>query len=141
MSKANFRSIHDQTYLTQATPLGLQPLARNRLVPFTYTDGWIVQKAAQAPGDAHQLRRARNLPCNPAQVNRAAFVNPYKQPDKVAYLGNSLTWPQFTNSLHPSMIEFVDRHLASPGVRFLGRSLLYPVFPADQLLFTKLSGG
>jgi hypothetical protein len=55
-------------------------------------------------------------------------------------LRNPLFWSQFTNPSHPSMIEFVDRHSAAPGVRFLGRSLLYPVLPADQHLFTKLSG-
>jgi hypothetical protein len=38
------------------------------------------------------------------------------------------------------MIEFVDRHSTAPGIRFLGRSLLYPFLHADQHFITKLSG-
>jgi hypothetical protein len=140
MPKTNLRTIHDQTDLSQTTPLGFQPLARNWLVPFTHTNGRVVYKAVQPPGDAQQLRRARNLPGDLAQMYRATFVDPYDQPDKVTLLGNSLIWSQFTNSLHPSMIEFVDRHLAGPSVRFRGGNLMYSVLPADQHLFTKLSG-
>ena len=140
MSKTNFRTIHDQTDLSQTTPLCFQPLACNRLIPFSNIDGWVVQETAQAASDAHQLCRPWNLPGYPAQIHRATLVDPYNQPDKVPLLGNSLAWPQFTNSSHPSMIEFVDRHSASPSVRFRGRNLIYSVLHADQHLFTKLSG-
>ncbi|MFA5873540.1 MAG: hypothetical protein WC832_06215 [Anaerolineales bacterium] len=45
MSKANFRTIHDQTDLSQTMSLSLQPLVRYWLIPFPDTNGWIVQEA------------------------------------------------------------------------------------------------
>lgn len=74
------------------------------------------------------------------KMYQAAFVDPYDHPDEVPSLCNSLAWSQFTNSLHPSMIEFVDRHSTAPVFRFRGGNLLYSVLHADQHLFTKLSG-
>ena len=139
MPKTNFRTIHDQTDLSQTIPLRFQPLTCNRLIPFTHTNSRVIHKAVQPPGDAQQLCRARDLPGDLAQMYRATFEDPYDQPDKVPLLRNSLIWPQFTNSLHPCMIEFVDRHSTAPVFRFLGRNLIYSVLRADQHFFTKLS--
>src|SRR3990172_8268560 len=83
MSKTNFRAIHNQTDLSQALPLGLQPFPRNRLIPFTHLDreSWrsapisIIQKTVQPSGDAHQLGRAGYLASNLAQMHRATLVN------------------------------------------------------------------
>src|SRR5271157_42643 len=140
MSKTDFGTIHDQTDLSQTAPLGLQPVLRDRSVPFPDIDRRVIQKTAQTPGSAHQFRLARDLPGDPAQIHRMTLIDTDHQPHKVSYLRDSLVRPQFTNSLHPVMIEIVDRHSTAPVVRFLGRSLLYSVLRADQHLFTKLSG-
>ena len=118
MSKTNFRTICDQADLSQTVPLGLQPLARNRLVPFSNADCRVIQKTAQTPGDAQQFRCARNIPGDLAQMHRTTFVEPNPQPDKVAHLGYSLAWSQFTNSPHLCIIELVDRHWITPFLKW-----------------------
>ena len=75
-----------------------------------------------------------------AQVDRFTLIDPDHQPEKVPYLRNSLVRSQFTNSTHPVMIEFVDRHSTAPVFWSLGRNLLYSVLRADQHSFIKLSG-
>ena len=88
---------------------------------------------AQSSGDAQQLRRAGDLPSNLAQMHRAALVDPYNQPDEVAHLRNSLTSSQFTNLLHPSMIELVDRHWVAPFRKMVTQNQFYWRSRADQL--------
>src|SRR3989304_232769 len=114
MSKTNFRAIYNQTDLSQAMPLGLQPFTRNRLIPFTHPDRRIIQKTAQPSGDAHQLGWAGNL----AQMHRATLVDPDHQPDKVTHLRDPLTRSQFTNPSHPGIIELVDRHGVTPILKW-----------------------
>src|SRR5664279_6095168 len=103
MSKTNFRSIHDQTDLSETLPLGLQPVLRNRLVPLPDIDCRVIQKTTQTSSGTHQLRRTRNLDRNLAQSNRMTLKDPNHQPHKVPYLRNPLVRSQFTNSLHPVM--------------------------------------
>jgi hypothetical protein len=140
MSKTNFRSFHDQTDLTQTVPLGLQPLLCDRQVPFPNIDRHIIQKAAQTPGQAYLLCSSGNLPGNLAKVNRAAFINTNHPPNKVADPGYSGFRLQFANLVHPSIIEAVDRHWATPGIKwfrqtnFIGQSV-----PVNSSFF-KLSG-
>ena len=110
MSKTNFRAIHDQTDLTQATPLDMQPSLGNRLVSLPDPDGRVIQEAAQTPGQTNQLRRAGDLPDNLAQVDRATFINADHQPNKVTDLWYPGLRLQFTNLPHPRFIAMVDRH-------------------------------
>src|SRR5665648_432006 len=112
MSITNFRTIHDQTDLSQTTPLGLQPLLCDRPVPIPDTDGRIIQEAAQTTSQAYLLCPSGYLPGYLAEVNRTAFINTNHQPHKVADLGDPGFRLQFTNLMHPSIIEGVDRHLS-----------------------------
>lgn len=118
MSKTNFRAIHNQTDLSQAMPLGLQPWMCNRLIPFTRSDRRIIQETIQPSGDDHQLGWAGYLAGNLAQMHRATLVYPDHQPDKVTHLSDPLTRSQFTNSSHPGIIELVDRHGVTPFLKW-----------------------
>jgi hypothetical protein len=65
--------------------------------------------------------------------------NAYYQPRKILNLRFSLFWTQFTNSLNPSTIGFVDRHWNLQVKSFVAKQL-YPISSADQYSFLKLSG-
>jgi hypothetical protein len=117
MTKTNFRAIHNQTDLSQALPLGLQPFPRNRRIPFPYSDRRIVQETTQPSGNAYRFGWAGDLAGNLAQMHRATLVNPDHQPDEVTHLRDPLTRSQFTNSAHPGIIERVGRHGISPCIK------------------------
>jgi hypothetical protein len=61
------------------------------------------------------------------------------QPDKILHLCDTLFWAQFTDLLNPSTIGLVDRHGILLVILFVAK-LLYPIFPADQYSFVKVSG-
>jgi len=62
-----------------------------------------------------------------------------QQLDKVLHLRFPLFRSQFTNSLNPSTIGLVDRHVKLQA-KFLVAKQLYLLFPADQYSFFKVSG-
>ena len=79
---------------------------------------WILEKETAQPfRSAYRLRRSWDLPGDLAQVDRMALINSYQQPDKVPHLGDPLFGSQFTNLVHPSMIESVDRHWVTPFIK------------------------
>ncbi len=63
----------------------------------------------------------------------------YYQPHKILNLRFSVSWTQFTNSLNPSTIGFVDRHWSLRVKSFVVKQLS-PISFADQYSFLKLSG-
>jgi hypothetical protein len=55
--------------------LRFQPLPRDRLVPFSYPDGRVIQQSARSSCDTRQFRFTGYLACHPAQTHRAALVD------------------------------------------------------------------
>jgi hypothetical protein len=104
MGKANLGAIDYQPDFTQAAVLSFQPLPSDGLVPFSYSDRWIGQQSAQAPGGAQQLCLTRHLTSDAAQTYRPALKNPHHKPGKIPYLGDPLLRSQFHDSLFPGMI-------------------------------------
>ena len=135
MSKANLGAIYNQTDLSQVAKLGFQPQPGDRLIPFPYSNGRVVQQSAHATGGAQQLGSAGDLASNPAQTHRPALVDASHQPSKIAYLGNPLFGSRFLNPLKPGMIEPVDRRDDPPVCEFCGKNYFNRDFSADQLLF------
>ncbi len=133
MPKANLGAIDDQPDFSHMPELCFQPLPSDGLVPFPYSDGGVIQQPAQPPGCTQQLGWTRDLPGNAAQTHRPALINADHQPDKVAYLSNSLARSQFLNPMNPGMIQDVGRHDDPPVKKFCGKNYFNRSFSADQL--------
>src|SRR5271157_1555435 len=84
MTETNFGPIYDQTELSQGLPLGLKPLLGDRPIPLPHIESRIIQKTAQAPRNAHQLRFSRDLHGDPAQTDRMTLINTDHQPHEVS---------------------------------------------------------
>jgi len=67
------------------------------------------------------------------------MINANQQSNKVPDLGDPLSRSQFTNSLNPSTIGFVNRHRDLLAKWFVAKQL-YPISLADQYSFVKVSG-
>src|SRR6266542_2270613 len=110
MSKANFRTIHDQAHFAQMHKLRFQPLSGNRFIPVPNLDRWIIQKSTQSPDCAQVLRWSKHLACYSTQLYGSTMKHADHQPHKISHLRNPLVRTQFTNSTNPSTIGLVDRH-------------------------------
>src|SRR5512140_591409 len=135
MIETNFRSIHDQPDLSQSLCLGLQPLASDRLVPLSHPHGRVLQETAHTLGGAHEQSRARDLAGDLAHMHRTTFIDANHQPNEVPNLGNSLVWPQFTNSSQPSIIEAVGRHEDPPFLELFPQNYSSGEFRLTNLSF------
>jgi hypothetical protein len=104
MTKSNPSAIHNQMDFANTAILRFQPLPGNRFVPFSYSNGRIVQQPAQPARGTRQFGFARDLACHLAQTHRAAQINADEQPDKGSNLGDPLAGTQFRNSRFPGII-------------------------------------
>lgn len=134
MSITNFRSIHDQTNLSQKMQLGSQPLLGDRLIPFPNTNGRIIQEAAQSPGQTHLRSSAGYLSGYLAEMNRTAFINTNQQPHKVADLGNPGFRLQGNRILIPSSKDFKEVIFLPTGLELFGMDTTFGSF----LLFEQI---
>jgi site-specific DNA recombinase len=135
MSEANLSAIYDQADFSQMAELSFQPLPSDRCVPFSHSDGGVIQQPAQAPRNTRQFGFARNFASYFTHTHRAAQINSKHQPNKGSNLGDALVRSQFSNPLKPGMIQTVDRHVATFGKGFCRKNNLTQVCPADQLFF------
>ena len=108
MTKTYFATIHDQSDFSGSHPLNDR--LRNGLVPFTHTNGWIVQQASYAPCKARQTSTPGNLLSHFAQMYTAAFVQSNQQPTEVPDPSNPLSGAKFSQHLVTSMVKFWYRH-------------------------------
>jgi len=141
MPKSNPGAVYDQVDFSNVANLRFQPLPCDWLIPFSNSDGRIVQQSVQSPRGTRQLGFSRYFSCDPAQTHLTAQIDPDHQPDKCPNLGDPLPRTQFQNSHFPCIIELVDRHVASPGKWFCRRNKFTRFCPADQLSVFKVSGG
>jgi site-specific DNA recombinase len=115
VAKPDLGAIYQQAHLLQAGRLGSNPFPGQRFVPLPHIDRRVVQKTAQAAGQADQLGRAGNFAGDAAQAHRARLINAHHQPGEVPHLGNALSGTRFLDSANPGMIEGANRHRAAPG--------------------------
>ena len=135
MPKSNPGAVHDQVDFSNVAYLRFQPLPGDWLIPFSHSDGRIVQQPVQSPCGTRQLCFSRYFPCDPAQTHRTAQIDPDHQPDKCPNLGDPLPRAQFHNPCFPCIIQLIDRHVASPGKMFCGKNNFTRLCSADQLFF------
>lgn len=90
MPKANLSATDNQADFSPISELCFQPLPGDGFVPFSYSNGGLVQQPAQTQGGIQQLGRSWNIPRYAAQAHRATLINANDQPDKIVYLTFSL---------------------------------------------------
>ena|SRR3990170_2688696 len=91
--KANLAAIHDQTDFPMSQPL--DDCLGDRLIPFSYSDGTVVQLSSHAPGQTRRAGCSRDLLSYLAQVNRTAFVQSDHQPIEVSDPGDPFLRAKF----------------------------------------------
>src|SRR4030042_645348 len=99
MGKTNFSTIHNQPNLMNMSGLTFQPAASNRLIPGTNIDRPVGQQVAQTLGVTEQHGFTRDLPSNPAKLNRLALVNSDQKSGKILNTCYSFNRSQFSNFL------------------------------------------
>jgi hypothetical protein len=73
-------------------------------------------------------------------VDRATFINADHQPNKIADLGDPGFRLQFTNLLHPSIIEAVGWHWVTPLLEWFRETNSIGEFVPTNYSFVKVSG-
>jgi hypothetical protein len=138
MPKADLSAVYDQADFSQILELGLQPQPSDGLVPFSHSDGRVIQQPAQAPDRTQQLGWTWDLPRNPAQAHRPALIDTDDQPGKIANLGISLSRTQFLNSMFPGNIEVVDWHWITPLLKRFRKTIFGGGFVPINYSFVKV---
>jgi hypothetical protein len=73
-------------------------------------------------------------------MHRATFINADHQPNKISDLGDPGFWLQFTNPLHPSIIELVGWHWVTPYLKWFRETYFIGESAPINYFFGKVSG-